>query len=44
MAVCLVCCGFVNSLMKLVAICLGVVVILLFNVMEVLVCMEVLRV
>ena len=34
--VCLVCCGFVNCLVKQFAIFLGVVVILLLNVMEVL--------
>ena len=37
-SVCLVCCGFdsvVNSLVKQFAICLGVVVILLLNVIEV---------
>ena len=33
--VCRVCCMFVNCLVKQFAICLGVVVILLFNVMEV---------
>ena len=34
-SVCLVCCVFVNCLVKQLAICLGVVVILLLNVMEV---------
>ena len=34
-SVCLVCCVFVNCLVKLFAICLGVVAILLLNVMEV---------
>ena len=34
-SVCLVCCVFVNCLVKQFAICLGVVVILLLNVMEV---------
>ena len=34
-SVCLVCCVFVNCLVKQVAICFGVVVILLLNVMEV---------
>ena len=34
-SVCLVCCVFVNCLLKQLAICLGVVVILLLNVMEV---------
>ena len=33
--VCLVCCMFVNGLVKQFSICLGVVVISLFNVMEV---------
>ena len=33
-SVCLVCCVFVNCLVKQFAICLGVVVILLLNVME----------
>ena len=33
--VCLVCCAFVNGLVKQFAICLGVVVILFLNVMEV---------
>ena len=33
--VCLLCCVFVNCLVKQFAICLGVVVILLLNVMEV---------
>ena len=33
--VCLVCCVFVNYLVKQFAICLGVVAILLLNVMEV---------
>ena len=35
-SVCLVCCVFVNCLVKQYAICLGVVAILLLNVMEVL--------
>ena len=35
-SVCLVCCVFLNCLMKQFAICLDVVVILLLNVMEVL--------
>ena len=34
-SVCLVCCVLVNCLVKQFAICLGVVVILLLNVMEV---------
>ena len=34
-SVCLVCCVFVNCLVKQFSICLGVVVILLLNVMEV---------
>ena len=34
-SVCLVCCVFVNCLLKYLAICLGVVAILLLNVMEV---------
>ena len=34
-SVCLVCCVFVNSLVKQFVICLGVVAILLLNVMEV---------
>ena len=33
-SVCLVCCVFVNSLVKQFAICLGVVVILLLSVMK----------
>ena len=35
-SVCFVCCVFVNSLVKPFAICLGVIVILLLNVMELL--------
>ena len=35
-SVCLVCCGFVNCLMKQFAICLGVFDILLLNVMDLL--------
>ena len=34
-SVCLVCCVFVNCLLKQFAMCLGVVAILLLNVMEV---------
>ena len=34
-SVCLVCCGFVNCLLKQFAMCLGMVTVLLLNVMNV---------